>query len=60
MRVEITLPDDKKFLEKLQALADAENRSRKNWLETVIVTTVNNATIKPKEDYIQYSPTLNK
>ncbi len=49
MRVEINIPDDKKFLDKLQKLADAENRSRKNWLETVIVTTVNNATVKPKQ-----------
>jgi hypothetical protein len=48
MRVEINIPDDKKFLDKLQKLADAENRSRKNWLETVIVSTVNNATVKPK------------
>lgn len=46
MRVEIKLPDDKKFLEKLQALADAENRSRKNWIETVIIATVNHATKK--------------
>lgn len=49
MRVEINLPDDKKFLEKLQKLADAENRSRKNWLETLVVNTVNNATVKPKQ-----------
>lgn len=49
MRVEINIPDDKKFLDKLQKLADAENRSRKNWLETVIVNTVNNATVKPKQ-----------
>lgn len=49
MRVEINIPDDKKFLEKLQKLADAENRSRKNWLETVIVNTVNNATVKTKQ-----------
>ena len=49
MRVEINIPDDKKFLEKLQKLADAENRSRKNWLETVIVNTVNNAAVKPKQ-----------
>lgn len=50
MRVEINIPDDKKFLDKLQKLADAENRSRKNWLETVIVNTVNNATVKPKQN----------
>jgi hypothetical protein len=49
MRVEINIPDDKKFLDKLQKLADAENRSRKNWLETVIVNTVNNVTVKPKQ-----------
>lgn len=42
MRIEIKLPDDKKFLDKLQALADAENRSRKNWLETLVVNAVNN------------------
>ena len=46
MRVEINLPDDKKFLDKLQALADAENRSRKNWLETLVITVVNNADVK--------------
>lgn len=40
MRIEIKLPDDKQFLDKLQALADAENRSRKNWLETQIITIV--------------------
>ena len=43
MRVEINLPDDKKFLDKLQKLADAENRSRKNWLETLVINTVNTA-----------------
>lgn len=42
MRVEINLPDDKKFLDKLQKLADAENRSRKNWLENLVITAVNN------------------
>lgn len=50
MRVEINLPDDKKFLDKLQKLANAENRSRKNWLETVIITTVNNSIIESKKD----------
>lgn len=48
MRVEIKLPDDKKFKDKLQALADGDNRSRKNWMETVIISTVNNATVKTK------------
>lgn len=47
MRVEINIPDDKKFLDKLQMLADTENRSRKNWLETLVVTTVNNSDVKP-------------
>lgn len=49
MRVEINLPDDKKFLDKLQKLADAENRSRKNWLETVIITAVNSGNVEPKK-----------
>lgn len=48
MRVEINLPDDKKFLAKLQKLADAENRSRKNWLETVIIAAVNTGNVEPK------------
>ena len=48
MRIEIHLPNDKKFLDKLQALADAENRSRKNWLETLVVTTVNGNKVKEK------------
>lgn len=43
MRIEINLPDDKKFLDKLQKLADTENRSRKNWLETKIISLVKNA-----------------
>lgn len=43
MRVEINIPDDKRFLDKLQKLADAENRSRKNWLETIIVAAVNHS-----------------
>ena len=46
MRVEINLPDDKKFLDKLQDLADDENRNRKNWLETVVINTVNNTPVK--------------
>lgn len=50
MRIEINLPNDKKFLERLQALADAENRSRKNWLETVIITAVNNAIAIPTQN----------
>ena len=50
MRVEINIPDDKKFLDKLQKLADAENRSRKNWLETIIVSKVNNTIIKSMKD----------
>lgn len=48
MRVEINLPEDKKFKEKLQALADAENRSRKNLMETIIINAVNNINSKPK------------
>ena len=48
MRVEINIPDDKKFLDKLQKLADAENRSRKNWLETVIIAAVNRGNVEPK------------
>ena len=43
MRIEINLPDDKEFLSTLQKLADAENRSRKNFIETVIKTVVNKA-----------------
>ena len=42
MRVEINIPDNKKFLEKLQALAKAERRSRKNWIETLVINAVNN------------------
>jgi hypothetical protein len=49
MRVEINLPDDKKFKDKLQALSDADNRSRKNWMETVIIQAVNSGTVKPKQ-----------
>lgn len=40
MRIEIHLPDDKKFVEKLQASAEADKRSRKNWLETQIIAIV--------------------
>jgi len=49
VRVEISLPDDKKFKDKLQALSDADNRSRKNWMETVIIQAVNSGTVKPKQ-----------
>lgn len=49
MRIEINLPDDKKFLEKLQALADAENRSRKNWLETQIIAIVEKSNLPKKK-----------
>lgn len=49
MRVEINIPDDKRFLDKLQKLADAENRSRKNWLETLIVKAVNTTDVKQKQ-----------
>lgn len=49
MRVEIKLPDDKKFKDKLQALSDAKNRSRKNWMETIIIQAVNSGTVKPKQ-----------
>lgn len=48
MRIEIHLPDDPKFLAKLQALAEKENRSRKNYLETIIIKHVNEAE-KPKK-----------
>lgn len=41
MRIEIHLPDDKNFLDKLQDLADKDNRSRKNYLETVVINHVN-------------------
>jgi hypothetical protein len=40
MRIEIHLPDTKKFKDKLQALADAEGRSRKNWLERLVLAAV--------------------
>jgi hypothetical protein len=40
MRIEINLPDDNDFMLKLKALADAENRSRKNWLESKIISIV--------------------
>jgi predicted transcriptional regulator len=48
MRIEIHLPDDKKFVEKLQALADADKRSRKNWLETQIISIVEKSTLPKK------------
>jgi predicted transcriptional regulator len=48
MRVEINLPDDSEFIKKLQALADAENRSRKNYMETIIINHVNSAEVKYK------------
>jgi hypothetical protein len=43
MRVEIHLPDNKEFLQAIQELAKAENRSRKNWIETVIIKLVNDS-----------------
>ena len=49
MRVEINLPDDKNFRDKIQALSDDENRSRKNWMETIIIQAVNSGTVKPKQ-----------
>lgn len=49
MRIEIHLPDDKKFVEKLQALIDAEKRSRKNWLETQIIAIVEKSTVRKKQ-----------
>jgi len=49
MRVEINLPDDKKFVEKLQALADVDKRSRKNWLETQIISIVEKSTVRKKQ-----------
>lgn len=48
MRVEIHLPDDKKFVEKLQALIDAEKRTRKNWLETQIISIVEKSAARKK------------
>lgn len=41
MRVEINLPEE--TLEQLQKLADAENRSRKNYIETVLIEIANNS-----------------
>ena len=49
MRIEIHLPDDKKFVEKLQALIDAEKRSRKNWLETQIIAIVEKSNVRKKQ-----------
>ena len=49
MRIEIHLPDDKKFVEKLQALIDAEKRTRKNWLETQIISIVDKSTVLRKK-----------
>lgn len=48
MRVEINLPNDEEFIKKLQALADNENRSRKNYLETIIINHVTNIEVKEK------------
>jgi hypothetical protein len=50
MRVEISLPDDSEFIKKLQDLADGENRSRKNYLETIIINHVNSTTPKEKNN----------
>lgn len=49
MRVEIKLPDDKKFVEKLQALAEVDKRSRKNWLETQIIAIVEKSDLPKKK-----------
>ena len=50
MRVEINIPtEDKKFSAKIDALAKSEKRKRKNWIENLVITTVNNATVKPKQ-----------
>ena len=49
MRIEIHLPDDKKFVEKLQALAESDKRSRKNWLETQIIAIVEKSTVRKKQ-----------
>jgi hypothetical protein len=43
------LRKNEKFKDKLQALSDADNRSRKNWMETVIIQAVNSGTVKPKQ-----------
>lgn len=40
MRVEIKLPDDKKFNNDLKALAKTKNRSRKNFIETLVIEAV--------------------
>lgn len=49
MRIEIHLPDDKKFVERLQALAEADKRSRKNWLETQIIAIVEKSDLPKKK-----------
>jgi len=49
MRIEIHLPDDKKFVEKLQALVEADKRSRKNWLETQIIAIVEKSDLPKKK-----------
>lgn len=49
MRIEIHLPDDKKFVEKLQALAEADKRSRKNWLETQVISIVEKSDLPKKK-----------
>lgn len=41
MRVEINFPEE--TLEQLQKLADSENRSRKNYIETVLIEIANNS-----------------
>lgn len=48
MRVEINIPDDKKFNDKLQALVKADKRSRKNWIENLVITTVNQLPTEPQ------------
>lgn len=49
MRVEINLPDDKVFAEKLKQVLKAARRKRKPWIEVLVIDTVNNATVKPKQ-----------
>lgn len=63
MRVEINLPDDEDFKTKIQALAKSNNRTRKNWIETVIIALVNETNpvlIKPdKKEKLMAEPRNN-
>ena len=51
MRIEIHLPNDKKFVEKLKALVKADKRSSKNWLETQIIAIVEKSDLPKKEGW---------